>query len=115
MADSSQGPSPREEILQTPLQQFTPNTKISVGKSKSKLRGRINCRVLFPPEEPPQQILPTVQRSKATLIKWSDAERRALATYVNGERMAHKDMEFWNRAAIYIKNVSNINHRRTGN
>ena len=78
MADSSQGPSPREEILQTPLQQFTPNTKVSAGKSKSRLRGRVNCRVLFPPEEPPQQILPTVQRSKATPIKWSDAERRAL-------------------------------------
>ena len=56
---------------------------------------------LFPPEEPPQQVLPTVQRSKATPIKWSDAERHALATYVNGERMAHKDMEFWKSSYLY--------------
>jgi len=101
--------SPSEEIQRTPLQHCTPNTKVSVGKSKSRLRGRVNFRVLFPPEEPPQPVLPTVQRSKATPIKWSDAERQALAKYVDGERMAHKDMEFWNKAAIY-----NTNHRRTG-
>jgi len=104
MVDSS----PSEEMQQTPLQHCTPNTKVSMGKSKSRLKGR---RVLFPPEEPPQPVLLTIQRSKATPIKWSDAERQVLAKYVDGERMAHKDMEFWNKAAIYIKSV---NHRRTG-
>jgi len=106
--------SPSEEMQRTPLEHCTPNTKVSVGKSKSRLRGRVNCRVLFPPEEPPQPVLPTVQHSKATPIKWSDAERQTLAKFVDGEHMAHKDMEFKNKAAIYIKNVSNTNHRRTG-
>ena len=55
-------------------------------------------------------MLPLVQRSRATPIKWSDAERCALASYVDRKHMAHKDMEFWNRVAIFNQNISNTNH-----
>ena len=103
-----------EETLPRDLQHDTPNSKVSMGKSKSRLKGRVNRRMLFQPEEQSQPVLPSVQCNRATPIKWSDAESHALATYIDGKHMAHKDMEFWKRAAIFIQNVSNTNYCRTG-
>ena len=87
-------------MLPRHLQHDTPNSEVSAEKSKSRLKGRVNHRVLFPSEEQSQLVLSSVQCNRATPVKWSDAERHALVTYIDGKR---KDMEFWKRTAIFIQ------------
>ena len=77
----------------------TPNSRSS-RSSVSRIRGRFHRRVLFPSEP--------LQQTQATLIKWSDEELYALLTSIKEEsggksKIAYKNMEFWNRAAIYVK------------
>jgi len=65
--------------------------------------------VLFPPEQsrPPQKL-------------WSDIELSALAKFISMEndglvaRVSRKDMEFLDKAAMFVQQQANTEHRRTG-
>ena len=90
----------------------TLNSKIS---SKSRIKGRVRRTVLFPPEH---HLQPAVQ-SLLLPKKWSDVEVGALSTFISQEsggkvRVACKDVEFWDRAAVFVQQQAKTEHRHTG-
>jgi len=86
--------------------QCTPNSKSAASASKSRIKGRISRKVLFPPEQ-----------SQAPQKLWSDIELNALAKFISMEndgliaRVYGKDMEFWDRAAMFVQQQANTEHR----
>jgi len=104
-------PNSKQDTVPTVLRevQCTPNSKSAAGASKSRIKGRISRKVLFPPEQsrPPQKL-------------WSDIELSALAKFISMEndgliaRVSRKDMEFWDKAAMFVQQQANTEHRRTG-
>ena len=108
-------PDTRQNTLPTVFRevQSTPNFKFAAGAtksgSKSRIKGRVSHKVLFPPEQsrPPQKL-------------WSDKELSGLAKFISLEndgliaRVSRKDMEFWGRAAMFVQQQAKTEHRRTG-
>ena len=98
--------------------QQTPNSKITAGASKSRIRGRIQQKVLFPLDQPWEQQDHRRQRAQPQHNR-SDVEVCALSLFISQEneglvRVAHKGMEFWDRAAVFIQQKAETVHRRTG-
>jgi len=94
--------------------QQTPNSKTS----KSKIKGWIQRRVLFPLEPHREQQDHRHQRDQPQQY-WTDVEVGALSVYISQEndrlvQVARKDMEFWDRAAVFIQQQAKTVHCRTG-
>jgi len=90
----------------------TPNSKMSRSGRESRIRGLTRPRVLFP-----AQTQVHTQRESQAKIKWSELETSVLVAFVqqeSGEKVTHKNMEYWNRTAAFVKQESKSVHCRTG-
>jgi len=102
--------------------QQTPNSKMAAGASKSRLKGRIQRRVLFPLEQLPEPSWEQQDHRRQRdhpQQNWTDVEVGALSFFISQEndglvRVARKDVEFWDRAAVFIQQQAKTVLRRTG-
>jgi len=81
-ASSHDGPP---TVIRDVLQ--TPNSKIATGASKSRIRGQIQNRVLFPLDQPQEQQDHRRQRAQPQ-HNWSNVEVGALSLFISQEMRA---------------------------
>ncbi len=70
-------------------------------------------------EQDSESAVVTTSGPSAPLPKWTEAELKCLTEFImlyteDATWIFHKDMNFWNQAAVYIQQLLQTFHRRTG-